>query len=1047
MIIYNSKEMATKYMLKDEVVIEIHSVISIEEMLEMLRKGQEITPEIASITAYAINDGEIITQAEFKSDTSPSRYGYQTTLSTTEIEALEERTEQRNQRQDLFKAFEAFQFNRPFRNFQFHPYEVTKEQLLTQLYAACEIMPTIKNIPEKSIAELRRMSNDGDRLYWNFSDISYNNHLPSRADIEFYESLGDYEKRIINESGVHPAKLLDIAKGIKEKDSGRLFTKADEALASTHDTSWVIHYEKTPGFNTKSQLAQYHSQRDFDLALWFSMELTEVRYAQKIDTLYNLLHLPELIDDSFSLSQFRKSCGDISKEEKRNVEFHYFVKKMFDNRIFPESVLNKSNDAELITDLLKEYQAMFQELLQKNGEDFDFEESDLEEYMNTVYIKPVPTVIKTSERIFKELFHGHAPRVLSEYMFAQFEIRNIKPNQATEAQIREIANAFDQKNVSKIVKYKNPTLFALADKINYNEVKMEHMIALASYVTPAVMSTMIKHGFLNWYQAHKNTNLSELVELLSYQEQINNFDINKTAKDLITDITQAYGKNQCAMMEHRYDYRFADNELAIRGRHIMAQEGKLKMYMLQKDDYRNFTVGYDTDCCQHYGGAGESCVYKLTTDPFAGCVIIERDGVVLAQGFVWTDEVQDTLVFDNVEFADDRKVGQFNSIFAAWCQAMPYRNIHIGVGCNPGMRSWGKQVTYGAVLPTTLSNRHCYTDYRASDGRSLKKDGNLQIGIKTNVKITKSADEPTRWDILARPETSFLLNNFNESIESRLEFARNFLNEQTPDIQMQAVHKNLYAIKFIQNPTEEVQRYVIQQDPKLATLINNPCDAVQNILVDLDPSYIRNVTNPNERMQKKAVQYNGLLLGSIENPSEEVQRLAIKQNGYAIRFVENPTEDMQFLAVNSNPKVVSLLPNPTEQVLKAAIAKDPSVIALIDRPNEAIQLFAVERDPYVINAIEYPSYHAIKKAIKLNGLLIRKFQYTYPHLKETALKQNGFAIQVINNPTEEEYLLAVKQNRSVINFIRNPEVKANILAVMNHHQTQERQERQDEIER
>lgn len=893
MIIYNGDEIATKYMKKDEIMVEIRSTHKLEELLEKPRRGESLTENDAVITAYKALDGAVVTQAQEVRDCGTEPLSVSCREEYEDV--IEEAESTRGERDSMFKAFEAFSFNRPWRNFQFETITLTEEQLKLQLSAALGIMPTVKDIPDKSVAELKKMSQDGDRLFWSFAEVSTRNPLPSKEDIEFYESLCDYERRVINESFIHPKRLLSIAKTLKEHTPGRFFTLEEEYKA------WSIQ----------------NDERIIERA-----ELTKCTY---------------LTDE----------------------------------------------------------------------------------------------VIAKAEEIFKELYHGHAPRVLKEYMAAMVLAKSFINTPPTETQIREIAAAFDQKNVAKVAKYKNLVLFALAEKLNYNEMKEEHIQALAVYVRPTYINALLTKGFVNWYQANKDTNTSDLVEMLKVLDKIPHFDRAKSAKDHVTDLVNQKGKADCEQMERKYRYKFADNELAIRGRHVVAQQGKLKMYMLPADDYRNFTVGYDTHCCQHLGNAGESCVWKLTSDPFAGVVVIERDGDILAQGFVWTDEVQDTLVFDNVEFADDRKVQQFSDLFAAWSNAMPYQNIHVGVGYNQGMMGWGKKADYQATLPTTLSDNRIYSDYHA-DARSLKKNGAMQLAEKLPVRVTSRPDEETKWDVLARPATAFLLNDCHSSIESRLSFARAFLENPTAQIQLEAVRRNIQAIRDIEHPTEEVQKYVIEKDPQMALFINDPTVEVQRILISIDPNYIRNIQNPDEDMAREVVKKNGFLLTSIANPSDEVIRLAVEQNGYVIREVprERQTDALQLAAVKSNPKVIAILPSPSERVQKQAIEYNPHVIGLMDAPSEELQLYAVDLDPGVINEIKEPTYNAVHRAVSKNGLLVRNFQYLYPQLRSVALAQNGFVINALRNPTDEEYVLAVQQNRLVLNSIRNPQLQANILAMI-----------------
>lgn len=1038
MLIYNTKEMKTNFMKKDELVLEIRCMVSPEQLLEMLRNGEEIPEDMITIDAFKIGEGKVVTLAEYEADEAfsenESKYGYNTVIRPDALEDLEEDYAALDaKRPDMFKAYEAFQFNRTWKDYQFERCEVTKADVLTQLYAALNIMPTIKDIPEKSVSELKKMSADGERLYWPFSDVTHDNKLPSRADIEFYQSLNDYEKRLINESTVHPMKLLDVARGIKEINKGSLFSSAVcssvsgdtvEKAVNKARYSWITGHMEQSAANHKDIPFAYY--------------------------------LNDFVPDSISYINDLRSYFPIDETYAWNSKEN-FARVMFSERVIPQEILDTHFSSEnkdalhLRRKLVTEYDRIFREVFlpkftrvnEQGEEEISFTEEDLRSFAKKQYQMPMPRCIKIADEKFKELFRGHSPKVLFDYMYAQLAARGIRPSMATEEEISDIVSKFNQKNVSMVAKYRSPILFALADKLNYNEIKEDHIQALAVYIGFADIKRYIDKGFVEWYQANKDVSISNLVELLQTENKISKFTAGKTAKELVTEVLLGRAIRDCRAMEEKYGYRFEDNEIAIRGRHVVAKEGKLKMYMLPADDYRNFTVGHDTHCCQVYGNAGESCVWKYTTDPFAACVVIEREGKILAQGFVWTDEAQDTLVFDNVEFADDRKVSQFTSIFAAWAKEMPYKNIHVGTGYNQQMRAWGKSVTYGAVIPTTLDGRtsdwgrHIYTDYRESDARSIKTNGVMQIAEKTPVKVSTKPDEPTKWDDLARPETAFLLNDWRTPIEERLEFARDFLHEQTPEVQMEAVKKNPYAISYIENPTEEVQMYVVRQNAKHASLIKNPCFQVQAMLLEKDPEYIRSIANPTEEMQKIAVRHNGLLLKHIENPSPVVIRLAVEQNGYAVRFVDNPTEDVQLAAIRSTPKVVSLIRNPSERVVRQAIHCDASVIGLIDRPAPHLQVEAVEIDPNVISSIKNPDYSAVKRAIEKNGLLIRSFQYQYPHLRDVAIEQNPYALRAISNPTEEEYVKAVRLNPAVANIIRDPGLRRAVVEMANRNGSHE----------
>lgn len=1055
MVIYNTKEYDTQYMRQDDIVVEIHSIYNMDELLEKMRNGEEITSDMASIAAYATGDKKMISEAVPKdfneeSDRQNDKWSSSVVFDMEDLaELMDEYVDKKKVRDKRFQAFEAYIFNNPWRSMPFAPYEISKEELMDQLYAAMGIMPTVKDASNKSLAELRKMSNDGNRLYWQFAEVNNENPLPTIEDIEFYQSLNDYEKRIINDSCVNRHVLLESAKILKSQNKARIFTQEHERILSLDN--------RNPGLLMNLAESQFHFEDMKRTIFWKLGEHYQIQDLSMIQSKLLIDYLQYYILDTdktdISNDDIRKTeqiknyvTDEINKKIAHSSDYdmpydkEYFLSCMENYFLVPQEELKdiyskdiRDLQPELTQKIISYYESLYEKFVEtytdKKTNEYKYSGQTIprdvfDKFIEKEYKTPMPSFILKAEEIFKEKFHGHAPRVLMKYVISQFLAYGWSTK---DENLIKIADEFNQKNVQKVAKYDNLILFALSSKLNFNEIKEEQLIALATYMNPLKLYENIEKGFLDWFIAHKDTNVSELVDLIGYanQDKIQRYDINMSAKDLILHVEQAKGIRDCKAMEEEYSYKFSDNEIAIRGRNIVAQDGKMKMYMLPKDDYRNFTVGYDTSCCQHYGNAGETCVYKLTSDPFAACVVIERDHKILAQGFVWTDESQDTLVFDNVEFADDRSVGQFNSLFAAWCKAMPYKNIHVGVGYNQGMHSWGKKVTYQAKLPTTLSDGHCYSDYH-TDARSLKMDGKMQISEKVPVRVTEKPDEPTRWDVLTNPDTAFLLDDTTTNIAQKLEFAHEFLTNQTPEIQMKAIEMSPIAIKSIQNPTEDVQKYIAHNHREYVQYIAHPCSEVQEILVELDPSYIINIANPTEAMCIKAVKENGLLLKDIQNPTEKVIKEAVKQNGYAIKFVENISEELQMFAVETTPKVVTVINNPSRNAIKKALDIDPHIIELLDSPDNELQMYAIEKCPSTINEIKAPCYEAVKAAIEANGSLIRNFQYAYPHLKEAAIRQNPFAIRAISHPTDAEYLLAVQGNRNVLNFVRDLELKSNL---------------------
>lgn len=1078
MIIYNtSKELESKYMAQDDFVFEIHSQYTLDELLTKIRNGEEITPEVANIVAYAGKNN-----AKFKDATTLEQndyldnMGYDIIPDPDDVEdAQTAYTESLRKRSDLLTAFEKYAFNQETPGYQFTEVPFTQEQLANQLYACLGIMPTLKGITDKTVSELRSMSADGERLYLPYAGVSANNRLPRPEDIEFYRTLNDYEKKVIADSDAHPMRLLDLAKAIKDGDKDRIFTETDTVLAERNpilSIETMRNISKTPGIERNDILEHDSEEDDYYYRDHCSQELPsgiDLKTANIIAWMreeFATEHNSTLMGYSTIITNWISSTTEFSNVSNRNNKKEFY-KALFAERVIPEDVLKKllagHSDAAYAT-LISYYDELLETFHPAEGKDYT---EELQKFAKKSYKLPMTRMLQKAEDIFKELYHGHAPRVLAEYMYAQLAAKGIKPQDATEAQIREIAEKFDQRNIQLIAKYKNTALFAMADKLKFGEMRTDHIQVIATYADKIRIKKLIDKKFPEWYMEHKDTNTSDLVQLFENQYKISAYTKSLNARQIIVRENNKRGMEDCAKFERNYHIKFSENELAIRGRNIVAESGNMKMYMLPKDDYRNFTVGYDTNCCQHYGNAGESCVYKAVTDPFAGTVVIEKNHKILAQAFVWTDEAKDTFVFDNMEFANDGQVASYMSIIAGYCEALPYKNIHMGMGYNTLGNGIGKPINNDeeAQLPTTIAwnpnrtswahdSKDVYSDYHVRDGgnkaRVLKRNGRTFINKTTGVRITAGADEPTRWDLLARPETAFMLNDYHSTIDERLRFAN--LLHGNPDLQtqMEAVQKDPKLIGVIANPLPEVQVFAVEQDRSVAHLIQNPCDEVQVILIGDDPNYIRNVTAPSESVCIGVLQKNGLLLedimkkvrsGEIPMPGRQVFETAVNQNGYAIRQVpmEFQTENLQLLAVASSPKVVSLLVNPTEAVQKTALDASPDVIGLMEAPTPEIQTYAIEKDPSLINSIENPCYEAVKLSVEKNGLNIRNYQNTYPELRAIAISQNPFIVSngTLKNVSDEEYLQAARINRNVIRKLShsNPELYANIQAALQMRQT------------
>ncbi len=681
----------------------------------------------------------------------------------------------------------------------------------------------------------------------------------------------------------------------------------------------------------------------------------------------------------------------------------------------------------------------------KTLEDKNYLNKDaVEEYVTPKF----PNAIAKAIPMFEKAFHGHAPKVVNEYVDGQLLIRGITDeSQVTDKILEDIVNHFNQKNVSKVAKYKNTTLLALDGTLSFSEFKDTLIEALAILVSPTELKTLKDKCFFTYLEAKKDLSISYLTSFIELSSKIKLFDVRKAPQDIINMALNEGGYKACKNYEQKYGYKFSDNEISIKGRHLVVQEGNKKIFILPKDDLRNFIVGDASSggvsCCQHFNGAGESCVWKVTQDPFAGNVIIEVNGKIAAQAFVFTDEVTHTFVFDNFEYKNDGNANGYMNLIGTFVKNLPYPNVHLGMGYTEGT-AWngiGANVASSnfpaATVPKTRATNHCrgwtsegadiYSDYHPHDksathgAKALKQDGAM-IKFPLNEEmchISMEPDEPTPYDILTDDRYSFMCNQFEKTIEERIAFA-----EELKLNPLKIIEINPDAIASFDEIPDDIQDYILENYPTKLKLIKNPNEKVLTEMVKSDPQSIVNYPNPPENLVLVALSEDGLLLKKIKEPTKKECETAVKQNGYAVKYVPEMmlNDDLLEIAVKTNPKIISEMRHPSSKLIKEAIKADKNVFYLIPEASEADKLFAVRRNPAIINSIKDASYELVKTAVELNPLLIRNFQNQYPDLRVFAIEHNPWAIRALHGLTADEARLAVNMNPDVKVAIKSPEI-------------------------
>ena len=138
-----------------------------------------------------------------------------------------------------------------------------------------------------------------------------------------------------------------------------------------------------------------------------------------------------------------------------------------------------------------------------------------------------------------------------------------------------------------------------------------------------------------WIVKHPNSKLDIIRDIAAYSGTL------KIAPDMSVEKVEALlstckGNAEIEKIEDRYS-AFCFTDCVCNLPKTEVELGRYKAYVMDAQDPRQVMLGYDTDCCQHFDGAGESAMMYGLANPNAGFFVIEdkETGKILAQAEAW----------------------------------------------------------------------------------------------------------------------------------------------------------------------------------------------------------------------------------------------------------------------------------------------------------------------------------------------------------------------------------------------------------------------------
>lgn len=186
-----------------------------------------------------------------------------------------------------------------------------------------------------------------------------------------------------------------------------------------------------------------------------------------------------------------------------------------------------------------------------------------------------------------------------------------------------------------------------------------------------------------WISDHTNTEIKLLEKVFNKADELTLTE-NTSVDNVRVQFNNSKAVSEVAKVEKAYKKcGFKLKDCVCELRKTTSFTDQYKAEILEGDDPRQVMLGYETDCCQHLGEAGESAMMHGLLHPKAGFWVVTKrnSGKVVAQAESW-ELNSNTLVFDNIEFANDAEIDQYKEVIGKWVEESPYENIIMGCGYN-----------------------------------------------------------------------------------------------------------------------------------------------------------------------------------------------------------------------------------------------------------------------------------------------------------------------------------------------------------------------------
>lgn len=213
------------------------------------------------------------------------------------------------------------------------------------------------------------------------------------------------------------------------------------------------------------------------------------------------------------------------------------------------------------------------------------------------------------------------------------------------------------------------------------------------------------------------------VKFIDITSNWNNLKIRGSIREVKQEVMINKVHFEVNKVESEYELSLKDLECTLDN--VVITEDDVKVTILDPVDPIQVILGYETDCCQHLYGAGETSMRYGLICSKSGFLTITKKGLVLAQSLVWeTDNSkgEKVLVLDNIEKNKNISSSELLPFYKKWVENSPYN--HVQLGLNYSKLILGQPVESNEMYKMNIDDIDFDVYSDAFEKRNwLKKDG------------------------------------------------------------------------------------------------------------------------------------------------------------------------------------------------------------------------------------------------------------------------------------------------------------------------------------